>query len=86
MGYDRKKLGRYLKQSRQKAGLSQKIVSERLGLQTAQYISNIERGLCAVPIDTLKKLIQLYSEDSLQVIKMMASTYSKSLKAYFLRR
>lgn len=54
------KLGLYLKQKRQKAGLSQSDVARKLGYMTPQFISNWERGVSDPPISTLKKLAEMY--------------------------
>lgn len=68
----KKNFGRYLKESREKADLSQSYVSEKLGLSSSQFISNIERGIATVPLSTLRKLVRLYSlktDDVMVVVK-----------------
>lgn len=45
----RKRLGKMLKVFRQQLDLSQKELATEMGYKNAQYISNIERGLCNVP-------------------------------------
>ena len=42
-------LGDRIKKAREAAGLSQKEISDALGLSGPQYISNIERGLAQLP-------------------------------------
>jgi transcriptional regulator with XRE-family HTH domain len=86
VGYDRKQLGEYLKASRKGAGLSQKSVAYKLGLGNAQFISNIERGLCAIPAKKLKALLKIYKQDSSPVIDLIAESYHHSLKTYFSKR
>lgn len=53
-------LGQLLKESRVKAGLSQKDVSNTLGYSTSQFISNWERGVSQPPIAVVKKLGVVY--------------------------
>ncbi|MNK15803.1 helix-turn-helix protein [compost metagenome] len=51
---------KFLKQKRELSGLSQKFVSEKLGYTTPQFISNWERGVSTPPVQTIKKLADLY--------------------------
>ncbi len=53
-------LGEVLKEAREKRGLSQKEVSDKMGYGTAQFVSNWERGLSSPPIESLKSLAELY--------------------------
>ena len=56
-----KTLAESLKQAREDAQLSQRQVADALGYQSAQFISNWERGISSPPMKTLKKLGELYS-------------------------
>jgi transcriptional regulator with XRE-family HTH domain len=58
--YDRKELGQHLRSNRERANLTQGQVSDRLGYSSPQFISNIERGISVVPLDTLAKMLRLY--------------------------
>ena len=49
-----------LKQLREAAGLSQGDVAKILGYESAQLISNIERGISTFPFKSIKKLAALY--------------------------
>lgn len=53
-------LAKYLKEKRESANLSQNDVAEVLGYQTAQFISNWERGLSVPPIESLQKISKIY--------------------------
>lgn len=55
-----KRLGPYLQESRAKKGLTQKDVSIALGYQTAQFVSEWERGVRSPPSSALRKLVDLY--------------------------
>jgi transcriptional regulator with XRE-family HTH domain len=61
MSLHESKLAPFLKECRLKAGLSQKEVSEYLKYDTAQFISNWERGVSSPPVSILWKLASLYS-------------------------
>jgi transcriptional regulator with XRE-family HTH domain len=54
------RIGTFLHDSRLKAGLSQKEVSDHCGYNTAQVISDWERGVRSPPSIMLKKLVKLY--------------------------
>lgn len=43
-------MARLLKNKREKLGMSQSEVAEKVGVTSGQFISNIERALCSVPI------------------------------------
>lgn len=63
-------LAEFLKQKRISAGLSQRDVADKLGYSTPQFISNWERGVSQPPINSLKKLGDLYkisAEDLFEV-------------------
>lgn len=56
-------LGKILKKKRELKGLSQKELSLKLGYETAQYISNIERNVSLPPTKKLKKLSKILDID-----------------------
>ena len=60
MAVKQKSLADILKHTRESAGLSQRQVADALGYQSAQFISNWERGVSTPPIKTLKRLGDLY--------------------------
>lgn len=53
-------LASFLKDKRIEANLSQKDVADFLKYESAQFISNWERGLSSPPITILKKLADFY--------------------------
>lgn len=55
-----KNFGDYLRAHRQKAGLTQMDVSDRLGYSTAQFVSNWERGQSLPPVSALKTIALIY--------------------------
>jgi transcriptional regulator with XRE-family HTH domain len=46
----RAEFGNFLKAKREAANITQAEVAEKLGYTSAQFVSNIERGLCAMPL------------------------------------
>lgn len=63
--------------------LAQGEAAKALGLSSAQFISNIERGLCATPVGMLKQLLEFYREDPQKVINFLIESYSKTFKKMF---
>ena len=64
-------LGDYLREAREKSGLSQAEVAENLGLKSAQSISNIERGVAPLTqskIAALARLLKIDPEDIIEII------------------
>jgi len=76
----RVRFGSYLKTSRENLGLSQNEVAQKIGHGSGQFISNIERGKCALPVRTLGELIKYYRLDTSEVIQMMVSDYRSKLE------
>lgn len=68
-------LAEFLKQKRISAGLSQRDVADKLGYSTPQFISNWERGVSQPPINSLKRLGDLYkiSADDLFEVTLNAT-------------
>ncbi len=64
-------LGLFLKDKREAADLSQWDVAKKCKLTSPQFISNIERGTCAVPSAMLRKLIKLYSIDKSEILTFL---------------
>lgn len=61
------------KNLREKAGLTQREVSDALGYSTPQFISNVERGRCRFPIQKLPKIRKLYKVSADQMIDLILS-------------
>lgn len=56
----RRKLGVELQKARVEIGLTQIEVAKKLGYDSAQFISNFERGVCLPPKKTVKTLAKMY--------------------------
>lgn len=76
------RLGSFLKEARLKSGCVQKVVAEKAGLKTTQFISNIERGLCAVSPAILRVMIREYGikqGEFLNFIATIETDYNKQV-------
>lgn len=68
---------------REKAGLTQREVSEALGYSTPQFVSNVERGRCRFPIQKLPRLKKLYRISAEQVIGLILAEERENLLKVF---
>jgi transcriptional regulator with XRE-family HTH domain len=68
---------------REKAGLTQKEVSDALGYTTPQFISNVERGRCRFPVEKLPKLKRLYRLSNDQVVDMVMVEEKRGIARHF---
>ncbi|NUM88573.1 MAG: helix-turn-helix transcriptional regulator [Bdellovibrionales bacterium] len=75
-----KVMGKFLQSKRLEKNLSQGEVATRLGYSSPQFISNIERGLCAPPLKKLKQLIQLYDLNGEEVVGMILGEHERHLR------
>lgn len=69
----RKEFGVYLRMQRLRTGRSQKEIATLCGYSSPQFISNIERGLCAAPPEVLVKMSKEYKINR----KTLARAYNK---------
>jgi transcriptional regulator with XRE-family HTH domain len=67
-----KEFGHFLKEARQKKGLSQDELGAALKF-TGQFISNLERGIAPLPLPYLKKIIDQLSLDEHFVVSSLIS-------------
>lgn len=66
-----KEFGKFLREKRVEANLTQKEVSKHCGFANAQFISNIERGCCWPPMDSLKRMAELYDIDPRDILMIL---------------
>lgn len=66
-------VGKFLRERRIKAGLTQMDVASQLEYSTAQFISNWERGISMPPLDTLPKLSGLLKIAPKDIIGVIVS-------------
>ena len=63
-------------------GYSQAELSELLGYKNGQFISNVERGICAIPLKTLKKVGEVLEISKDELMKAMLNDYQTTLDNY----
>jgi len=68
---DFKNLGRFLAKKRLEAGLTQVDVSTSLGYDSAQYVSNWERGECPPPLNKLREVARVLKIAPEEIISFM---------------
>jgi transcriptional regulator with XRE-family HTH domain len=59
--------------------LSQVELSNLLGYKNGQFISNVERGICAIPLKALKDLIRILSIPEDQLLSAMVKDYEQTV-------
>lgn len=78
-----KEFGIYLKQKRERLGLSQSEVAHELGYSSPQFVSNFERGLCSPPLPALRQMVELYKLSKREVVDVLLKQQKRFLDAYF---
>ena len=73
-------LHNYLAITRQASGLSQMEVAKRLGFDSSQFISNVERGISLPPLGKLRKYVKTIKADENVVYFYMLDVYSKKIQ------
>lgn len=79
-------LAKYLKSLRERANLSQKTVSEKLGYSTPQFISNWERGISLPPVPAIEALANLYQVDPSDLFSMIVDLAINQMKDHMTRQ
>lgn len=79
ISYDRKKMGKLLRERRVSASYTQAEASRALGYTSPQFLSNIERGVSVAPIETLSRLIRLYRWDGNAVLDRIMAGSAETL-------
>lgn len=70
-------MGRWLKENRIRAEMTQADVAKKIGYTTPQFISNWERGISMPPLSVYARLVRIYKADRpeaiarYQAVKMM---------------
>jgi ribosome-binding protein aMBF1 (putative translation factor) len=72
-------LAKYLKEKREKVGLSQNRAAKLIGL-SGQFVSNWERGESAPPRRAYKKLVKAYGIDKEELIALKLAHYEAELR------
>ena len=72
-------IGLLIKEHRQLKKISQADLAEKLGYDTAQFISNIERGVSKVPLNILGQLIVILDVPEKKVIQLEMDAFQAIL-------
>jgi transcriptional regulator with XRE-family HTH domain len=75
----RKDAGRWLKQQRQTAGLSQVQLSQQLGLKYYTFISQVENGFGRVPVSLMEQWARALNLDPTGFARQLVSFYDPQL-------
>jgi transcriptional regulator with XRE-family HTH domain len=62
--------------------LSQDALASLLGWKNAQYVSNIERALCSVPMESVGKLSHIFGVDTEVIVTSILKDYRESIEAH----
>lgn len=61
------------------AKISQAAVSEAAGYKNGQFISNVERGYCSIPVKSIDKISEIIGMNSDTIKRAMIEDYKESL-------
>jgi transcriptional regulator with XRE-family HTH domain len=61
--------------------LTQETLSEIIGYQNAQFISNVERGLCTVPAKRISKLCEVLKIEPHEVVNAIVRDYESHIRS-----
>jgi transcriptional regulator with XRE-family HTH domain len=61
---------------------SQSELSNILGYKNGQFISNVERGLCSIPLKSLPKICQVLEINKDELKKVLLEDYEKTLEKH----
>lgn len=75
-----KGISQFFREKRTLAGMTQFEAASNLGHSTAQYISNLERGLCEPSLDMALKLCEMYDVAKKELYDLMLEVYEDELK------
>ena len=75
-----KQLGVFLRKKREVMGITQKHLSQKLGLGTCQFISNIERGISEIPFNRIGVYAQSLELDQKELAKMIEQVLNKKIE------
>ncbi len=61
--------------------MSQEVLSAEVGYQNAQFISNVERGLCTVPAKRIAKLCEVLKIEPHEVVNAIVQDYESHIRS-----
>ncbi len=63
--------------------LSQSDLSEKLGYKNGQFISNVERGLCNVPLKMMSRIAEILNITPEEIKKAILKDHEQTLDNFF---
>ena len=79
----KEKICKFLKKKRLDVNISQKELSQKLGYESPQIISNYERGVCLPPISSFKPLLKTLGIEQGEFIQLYLNEFERSIQRYF---
>ena len=79
MKYHFEATAKVIKSYRQKTSLSQSDLSVQLGYRNGQFISNVERGLCSIPLKKLKVVCHILAIPHDEMKEALLKDYSTDI-------
>lgn len=76
-------LAQFLKIKREEAGISQKQLADHLGLKSGQFISNVERGTCSMPLDKCGAMCDLLKIPKSSLKAIIIHEFTKKINSSF---
>ena len=64
-------------------GISQTELSNKMGYKNGQFISNVERGLCSIPLSKVKHLTSEIGADRDEIINAMTQDLKDKINNYY---
>lgn len=68
-------IGKVIKEGRESKKVSQSKLSTELGYRNGQFISNVERGICSIPLDKISKVASVLDLDSDAIKEALLQDY-----------
>lgn len=75
-------IARVVRSNRIKKGLSQTELSFKIGFKNGQFISNVERSVCSIPLKKINVLSSSLGIDSSEISKAMLDDYQTNLNNF----
>lgn len=79
MEKQKEEMGNFLRNAREKSGLTQIQISHKIGLSTQQYVSNFERGFCFPTTEAIKVYIKECKLSKKELKKLMLRQLSERI-------
>lgn len=77
-----KNIAHFIKLEREKVGLSQVQMAEKAGWNTGQFVSNIERGKCSVPLKSIKKVSKILEVTPMSLKQVLKMDFKETLNNF----